>query len=75
MMNPWHDVDPGKDVPEVVQCVIEIPRGGHLKYELEKESGLLRLKRRVRRQIRNIVKCATVGSFTWTAIILSSSSS
>lgn len=44
-MNPWHDVDPGKDVPEVVQCVIEIPRGGHLKYELDKKSGLLRLDR------------------------------
>jgi inorganic pyrophosphatase len=44
-MNPWHDVDPGKEVPEVVQCVIEIPRGGHLKYELDKESGLLRLDR------------------------------
>lgn len=45
MANPWHDVSPGENVPQEVQCVIEIPRGGHQKYELDKKSGLLRLDR------------------------------
>ena len=44
-MNPWHDVDPGDGAPGVVQCLIEIPRGGHVKYELDKRTGLLRLDR------------------------------
>ncbi len=44
-MNPWHDVDPGPQAPDVVRCLIEIPQGGHVKYELDKETGLLRLDR------------------------------
>lgn len=44
-MNPWHDVDPGKRVPEIVECIIELPRGSRNKYELDKKSGLLRLDR------------------------------
>ncbi len=44
-MNPWHDIEPRTDTPETLDCVIEIPRGGRLKYELDKTSGLLRLDR------------------------------
>ncbi len=44
-MNPWHDIEPRKSTPDTLDCVIEIPRGGRLKYELDKESGLLRLDR------------------------------
>lgn len=44
-MNPWHDVEPGKRAPEVVDCIIEVPRGSRNKYELDKKSGLLRLDR------------------------------
>jgi inorganic pyrophosphatase len=44
-MHPWHDLDPGASAPEVVQCLIEIPQGGHVKYELDKATGLLRLDR------------------------------
>jgi inorganic pyrophosphatase len=44
-MNPWHDVEPGKNTPELVECIIEIPRSSRLKYELDKDSGLLRLDR------------------------------
>ncbi len=44
-MNPWHDIEPRKSTPEILDCVIEIPRGGRLKYELDKDSGLLRLDR------------------------------
>ncbi len=44
-MNPWHDIEPRKDTPDTLDCVIEISRGGRLKYELDKSSGLLRLDR------------------------------
>ena len=44
-MNPWHDVTPGAQAPELVDCIIEVPRGSRNKYELDKKSGLLRLDR------------------------------
>jgi inorganic pyrophosphatase len=44
-MNPWHDVSFGEKSPAVVQCIIEIPSGSKAKYELDKDSGLLRLDR------------------------------
>ncbi len=43
--HPWHSVDPGKDIPEFVRSIIEIPKGSKGKYEMDKESGLLRLDR------------------------------
>ena len=43
--NPWHDVSPGEKVPEIVNTIIEIPKGSKGKYELDKESGLLKLDR------------------------------
>ena len=45
MINPWHQVSIGRRSPAVVQCIIEIPKGSRAKYELDKESGLLRLDR------------------------------
>jgi len=36
---------PGKDAPEVVNVVIEIPMGGHIKYEMDKETGLIKVDR------------------------------
>ena len=44
-MNPWHDVQLGEDPAKAFQCVIEIPRWSKNKYELDKETGLLRLDR------------------------------
>jgi inorganic pyrophosphatase len=44
-MNPWHDVTVGKEVPEIVNAIIEIPKNTRAKYELDKESGLLKLDR------------------------------
>jgi len=44
-VNPWHDVALGDDPEHLFQAVIEIPRGSKNKYELDKESGLLRLDR------------------------------
>jgi inorganic pyrophosphatase len=43
--NPWHSVPSGKDVPKIVNSIIEIPKGSKGKYELDKASGLLRLDR------------------------------
>jgi inorganic pyrophosphatase len=43
--NPWHGLSPGKKVPEIVNTIIEIPKGSKGKYELDKESGLLKLDR------------------------------
>ncbi len=44
-MHPWHDVEIGKDAPEIVPVVIEVPKGSKVKYELDKPSGLLRVDR------------------------------
>jgi inorganic pyrophosphatase len=43
--NPWHEVQIGEKQPDVVQAIIEIPKGSKAKYELDKETGMLRLDR------------------------------
>jgi inorganic pyrophosphatase len=43
--HPWHGVPPGEHAPRTVNAVIEIPQGSRAKYEIDKESGLLRLDR------------------------------
>jgi inorganic pyrophosphatase len=43
--NPWHSVNPGDETPMFVNAIIEIPEGSKGKYELDKESGLLKLDR------------------------------
>ena len=45
MTNPWHDVNPGINAPEEIQAIIEIPKNSMLKYELDKETGLMKLDR------------------------------
>ena len=42
--NPWHSVKPNFQ-KETVNAVIEITRGSKAKYELDKETGLLKLDR------------------------------
>lgn len=44
-MNPWHDVPIGPHAPEIVNAIIEIPRGSKVKYELDKASGLIKVDR------------------------------
>lgn len=44
-MNLWHDISLGDKAPEEFNVVIEIPRGSHNKYEIDKESGLIKLDR------------------------------
>lgn len=43
--HPWHDIPPGPRVPEIIKAVIEIAKGGRLKYELDKPTGMLMLDR------------------------------
>jgi inorganic pyrophosphatase len=45
MIHPWHDVTPGENLPLQFNAVIEIPMGSNVKYELDKQTGLLRLDR------------------------------
>jgi inorganic pyrophosphatase len=44
-MHPVHDIELPADITEFVPALIEIPRGSHLKYEVDKPTGLLRLDR------------------------------
>ncbi len=44
-MNPWHDFSDNRIKSDKFIAVIEIPKGSKNKYELDKESGLLRLDR------------------------------
>jgi inorganic pyrophosphatase len=43
--HPWHGVSPGEDAPERVMVYIEIVPTDAVKYELDKETGILRLDR------------------------------
>jgi inorganic pyrophosphatase len=43
--HPWHDISFGEESPQIVQAIIEISRGSKAKYEVDKESGLLKLDR------------------------------
>ncbi|MBR3837294.1 MAG: inorganic diphosphatase [Clostridia bacterium] len=45
MGNIWHDMNPKRITPEDFVAVIEIPKGSKKKYELDKETGYLRLDR------------------------------
>src|SRR5438874_10542243 len=45
MTHAWHDVTPGQNLPGEFTAVIEIPMGSSVKYELDKDTGLLRLDR------------------------------
>ena len=44
-MNIWHDISPERITKKSFEAFIEIPKGCRAKYELDKETGLLRLDR------------------------------
>ena len=44
-MNYLHEISPGKNVPEVINVIVEIPKGSKNKYELDKETGMITLDR------------------------------
>jgi inorganic pyrophosphatase len=43
--HPWHEAKTGDNPPEYVNGVIEIPKGSRAKYEIDKDSGLIKLDR------------------------------
>ena len=45
VLHPWHNTHYGDDAPQVVNALIEIPKGSKTKYELDKTTGLLKLDR------------------------------
>jgi inorganic pyrophosphatase len=44
-MNLWHDVPLGENAPQEVNVIVEIPKGSNNKYEIDKETGLIKLDR------------------------------
>ena len=44
-MNVWHDISPEVITPTDFTAVIEIPKGSKCKYEMDKDTGMLRLDR------------------------------
>ncbi len=45
MFNPWHDLSLGENAPHEIQALIEIPARSRVKYELDKDTGLIRVDR------------------------------
>ena len=45
MTHPWHDVSPGDEAPEEFNVIVEISKGSKVKYELDKDTGLLLVDR------------------------------
>ena len=45
VLHPWHGADFGPNAPALVNSIIEIPKGSKSKYEIDKETGLLKLDR------------------------------
>lgn len=45
VLHPWHGASYGNECPQRVHAVIEIPQGSKSKYEIDKETGLLKLDR------------------------------
>ncbi len=43
--HPWHGVDIGNETPEVITCYIEMVPTDTVKYEVDKESGYLKIDR------------------------------
>lgn len=44
-MNLWHDIPLGSKAPEEINVIIETPKGSSNKYEIDKETGLIKLDR------------------------------
>ena len=45
MTHPWHDIPCDEPIDESFVAYIEIPKGSKVKYELDKETGLLKVDR------------------------------
>ena len=45
MAHPWHGISPGKNIPEVITTFIEMTPHDNVKYEIDKESGFIKVDR------------------------------
>src|SRR5689334_291300 len=45
MPSPFDQVSPGPKLPDILHAIVEIPKGRRSKFEVDKETGLLRLDR------------------------------
>lgn len=45
VLHPWHGAHFGTKAPQIVYSLIEIQQGSRAKYEIDKETGLLKLDR------------------------------
>ncbi len=45
MQNLWHDLEPGPSLPDIINVIVEIPKGSRNKYEYHKETGSFKLDR------------------------------
>ena len=43
--NFWHDIESGEDVPEIINVIVEIPKGSMNKYEYDKKHNMIKLDR------------------------------
>ncbi|RLN03627.1 soluble inorganic pyrophosphatase-like isoform X2 [Panicum miliaceum] len=43
--HPWHDLEIGPDAPAAFNVVVEISKGSKVKYELDKNTGLIKVDR------------------------------
>ncbi|XP_072976247.1 soluble inorganic pyrophosphatase 4-like [Typha angustifolia] len=43
--HPWHDLELGLDAPRIFNCVVEVGKGSKVKYELDKDTGLIKVNR------------------------------
>lgn len=44
-MNLLHDISAGEKAPEIINVIIEIPKGSKNKYEIDKKTGIIKLDR------------------------------
>ena len=44
-VHPWHQVKHYSQFPDNIPAIIEVPKGSQVKYELDKESGLVKVDR------------------------------
>jgi len=45
IMNLWRELPPGPQAPDVVFCIVEIPKGSRNKYEYQEDMGVIKLDR------------------------------
>lgn len=44
-MNLWKELTAGPDIPNIINVIVEIPKGSRNKYEYDKVTGAIRLDR------------------------------